>query len=161
VDHFVRARLITVLWTGAIAGILAAASPRVLGAQRQPSRWQPHLGIHVGTPQRASVALGVLRVVRQASDFSSVSGPRLVVEPGLRAGKLRLGYAVTGGFAIGYSLEGAVLREWGRDGKPELPRTLYGVELHGSMAFIDLGLGGYAGGAAGATRLAFSAGLVF
>ena len=159
-DRFIRGRL-PVLWAGAIAGILAAASPRLAGAQRQSARWQPHFGLHLGTPQRASVALGVLRVVRQASDFSSVSGPRLVVEPGLRAGKIRFGYAVTGSFAVGYSLEGAVLREWGRDGKPELPRTLYGVELHGSMAFIDLGLGGYAGGAAGATRLAFSAGLVF
>jgi hypothetical protein len=153
-DRFIRSRL-PVLCAGAIAGILAAASPRVLGAQR----WQPHLGIHGGTPQRASVALGVLRVVRQASDGNSQSGPRLVVEPGLRAGKLRFGYAVTGPFAIGYSLEGAVLREWGRNGKPEFPRTLYGFELHGSM-FFDLGLGFYAGGAGGATRLALSAGLV-
>ena len=158
-DRFIRGRLL-VLWVGAISGILPAALPRVLGAQRQSSRWQPHLGIHGGTPQRASVALGVLRVVRQASDGSSESGPRLVVEPGLRAGKLRFGYAVTGPFAIGYSLEGAVLREWGHDGKPELPRTLYGFELHGSMMFIDLGLGGYAGGSGGATRLALSAGLV-
>lgn len=156
--NFIRESL-TVLWAGAIVGVLAAASPAVAGAQRQPSRWLPHLGLHFGTPQGASVALGGLRVVRQASDGSSASGVRLVVEPGLRAGKIRFGYAVTGSFAIGYGFEGAVLREWGRDGKPELPRTLYGLEVHGSAAFVDLGLGGYAG-AGGATRLALSAGLV-
>ena len=156
--NFIRERL-AVLWPRAIAAVLAAASPGVVGAQRQPSRLLPHVGLHVGTPQRASVALGVLRVVRQGSDGSSASGVRLVVEPGLRAGKIRFGYAVTGPFAIGYSFEGAVLREWGCDGNSELPRTLYGLEVHVSAAFVDLGLGAYVG-VGGVTRLALSAGLV-
>ena len=136
----------------ALLGVPLAAQ----GTRDHPSRWQPALGLYVGSPQRASLAVGVLWVARRAPDFSSVRGPRLLAEPGLRAGKLRAGYAVSGAFATGYALEAAVLREWrgGRRGA-----TLYGGEVHGSLTFVDVGIGAYVG-AGRRGRLAFSAGLV-
>ena len=142
--------------------LFAVALPALAGAQgsaRVGLGWQPHLGVHVGVPQTASVAFGLMRPVWRAGDFTSLGGPRLVLEPGIRAGKLRLGYARTGAFAIGYAVEASLLREWGRRGAADLPSTGYGVELHGSMMFIDVGVGLYRWPTT-TSRFTVSAGLV-
>lgn len=144
-----------------LALMVACSSSAVAQARhREPSPWQPHLGLHVGVPQGASVAVGALRVLARAPDFTSESGLRIVLEPGLRAGRVRAGYARTGSFAIGYALEAAVLREWGRDGVRELPRTSLGMEVHGSALFMNAGVGFYAPRGGGAGRMTFSVGLV-
>lgn len=147
----------TIVAALALAGAVSSA-----GAQAAPRRgpgWEPHLGIHVGSPQRLSLAIGIMRPVWRAPDFTSAGGPRLVIEPGLRAGKLRLGYARTGAFAFGYALEAAAMREWAGSGVDTLPSASYGVELHGSALFMDLGVGLYRR-ARGGSRFTLSAGLV-
>ncbi|CAA9297541.1 MAG: hypothetical protein AVDCRST_MAG11-599 [uncultured Gemmatimonadaceae bacterium] len=116
-----------------------------LGAARRPHGWIPHLRLHAGAPQRASLAVGAVRVVRRAGDGSMDAGPLLLVEPGLRAGKVRAGYGRTGPFAAGYSLTAAYLRAWGR-GDPRWTaggRDHAGAELHGSLMFVDVGVGAY------------------
>lgn len=147
-------------WAVAVA---ALAVPIGAAAAQSPTRtqlgWQPHLGVYGGSPQVASIALGLMRPVWWTTDFSSMGGPRMVVEPGLRAGKLRVGYARTGAFAIGYAVEGAVMREWGRRGRADLPSIGYGVELHGSGMFLDVGIGAYRQ-TGGGIRLSLSAGVV-
>jgi hypothetical protein len=95
--------------------------------------------VHAGTPQVVSLAVGVLRIVQRSGDFTQVRGPRLVVEPGVRAGKLRVGWVVTGAFATGYAIEAAALRVW------DDAQTLPGVEVRGTYFFIDGGLGFFAG----------------
>lgn len=156
-----KIRSAALAWISAMVLALAAASGDLSaqGPRRARLGWQPHLGLHAGVPQGASVALGLMRPVWWTSDFTSMGGPRLVVEPGLRAGKLRVGYARTGAFAVGYAVEAVVVREWGRGGHHDLPSTGYGVELHGSGMFLDLGVGAYRR-ASGVTRLSLSAGLV-
>lgn len=77
----------------------------------------------------------------------------------MRAGKLRAGYARSGAFAMGYALEAAVLREWGRRDAADPPSTGFGAELHGSLMFIDVGVGAYRM-RTGTSQFAFSVGLV-
>ena len=135
----------------------SAAQPAADRAQRA-GYWQPHFGLHVGTPQRVSAALGLMRVVWRAGDFTAEGGPRAVLEPGLRAGKVRLGYARTGAFATGYAVEAAALRHWGGGRRRDV--TALGLEAHGSLMFIDLGLGYYPARAGQAALMAASVGLV-
>jgi hypothetical protein len=139
-----------------LAGLLVAATALGAQARGRPPLWQPAVGLHFGTPQRASLAIGVLWVAQWSPDFSEVRGPRMIAEPGLRAGKLRAGYAASGAFATGWALEAAAMREWGGERREA---TLYGGEAHASLMFVDLGVGLYAH-PGGRRRLALSLGLV-
>lgn len=151
------------------AALIAFALPGAAQTPAEPSSgtpsdrvragyWQPHVGLHAGTPQRVSAALGVMRVLWRTGDFTAAGGPRLVLEPGLRAGKVRLGYARTGAFATGYAVEAAVLRHWGVGQRADA--TILGLEAHGSLMFIDVGLGVYPGRSGEQGILAASVGLV-
>lgn len=123
--------------------MLIAAATLLCVGPLDAQGWTPMFRLDFGKPQTASVGIGAMRVWRRAGDFSWMRGPLVIVEPGLDAGKLRLGYGVTGSFATGYSLEIAALRAWRESAWSRPSRTYLGAEAHASAAFIDVGIGGY------------------
>src|SRR5262245_49611902 len=75
----------------------------------------PALGIHVGTPQKASAALGVVLGEdwhKNGREYSR--NVALFAEPGFGAGRASLAYIVHGygAFGSGYGVAGTVLRTW-------------------------------------------------
>lgn len=101
----------------AAALALSAALSRPAAAQQLTGGW------HMGGPVRASLAGGLLFQPRQADDSRGVLA---LVEPGLRGGRISLGYEVAFG-SLGTFVSGraSVLRTW----KVTTPRTYTGVEL--------------------------------
>ena len=161
-------------WVTGLAGLLTlvtlaarpvaaqgADGPPASGA-RPPHGWIPHLRLHVGAPQLVSLAVGGLRAVPGAADDGAHRGPLLLVEPGVRAGKVRVGYGAGDGVATGHSVTAVYLQAWGGSG----PRWTAGgsghagVELHTSVLFMDAGVGAYRPvRGAGSTRVTFSVGV--
>jgi len=74
----------------------------------------PALGLRIGEPQQASVAVGVLAGSRwQANGRDHARDVALFVEPGLSAGRVSLGYAAYGrGLGSGAAITATVLRTW-------------------------------------------------
>src|SRR2546423_15429016 len=75
----------------------------------------PGFGIHVGTPQKASVAVGVvLGEDWQANGRDHSRNVALFAEPGLAAGRASLAYVDHGygSFGSGFGLAAPVLRPW-------------------------------------------------
>ena len=75
----------------------------------------PALGIHVGSPQKASVALGVvLGEDWQKNGREHSRNVALFAEPGLGAGRASVAYVEHGygAFGSGYALAATVLRTW-------------------------------------------------
>jgi len=75
----------------------------------------PALGLHVGTPQKASVALGVvLGEDWQENGHDHSRSVALFAEPGLSAGRVSLAYVRHGhgGFGSGFGVAATVLRTW-------------------------------------------------
>ena len=75
----------------------------------------PALGLHVGAPQKASLALGVIvgeDWQKNARDHSR--NIALFVEPGLSAGRASVAYVDHGygSFGSGFAIAGTVLRTW-------------------------------------------------
>jgi hypothetical protein len=75
----------------------------------------PALGLHVGTPQKASIALGVIvgeDWQQNAHDHSR--NIAIFAEPGLSAGRASLAYVNHGygSFGSGFGVAGTVLRTW-------------------------------------------------
>src|SRR5438067_1203784 len=75
----------------------------------------PALGVHVGTPQKASVALGVVvgeDWQKDARDHSR--NVAIFAEPGLSAGRASIAYVDHGfgSFGSGFGIAGTVLRTW-------------------------------------------------
>ena len=133
------------------------------GTPAVPQRWMvPHmLRVQGGAPQAVSLGVGAMRVVRRAGDGSMYAGPVVLVEPGLRAGKVQLGWGRTGAFATGWSVTAAYLRAWSGD-DPEWTRPgrdHVGVEVAGSLMFLVGSVGIYRPLGGGGTRAAFGAGL--
>jgi hypothetical protein len=105
------------------ATVLTAAlvfAPTVLLAQRGDDTTRrahvlPALGIHVGTPQKASVALGVvLGEDWQTNGHDHSRNVALFAEPGLSAGRASLAYVDHGygTFGSGFGVAATVLRTW-------------------------------------------------
>lgn len=106
-------------------GVLAMLGTRPLAAQRCPgcaaedtvprTHILPGFGVHVGTPEKASVTLGVvLGEEWQQNGRDHTRNVALLGEAGLGAGRasiayLRHGY---GSFGSGFGIAGAVLRTW-------------------------------------------------
>ena len=74
----------------------------------------PALGLRIGEPQQASVAIGLLAGSRwQAHGRDHARDVALFVEPGLSAGRASLGYAAYGrGLGSGGSITATALRTW-------------------------------------------------
>ena len=120
--------------------------------------WHPHARIHVGEPQRVSVAVGSMYVLDRSGDLTRWSGILGIVEPGLDAGKVRLGYGSSGSSATGVSGTIAGLYHWGDGPWSEPGRVHLGAELHLSLMYIDVGFGWYQALQSGKLRFAFSLG---
>lgn len=79
------------------------------------TRIQPALGVHVGMPQKASVALGI--VVGEDWQENARDHSRniaLFAEPGFSAGRASVAYVDHGygSFGSGFGIVGTVLRTW-------------------------------------------------
>jgi len=75
----------------------------------------PALGLRVGTPQKASLALGVLLGEDwMKNGHEHVRNVALFAEPGLGAGRVSLAYLDHGygAFGSGFGLAGTVMRTW-------------------------------------------------
>jgi hypothetical protein len=75
----------------------------------------PALGIHVGAPQKASVALGaVVGEEWQKNGRDHSRNIAIFVEPGLSAGRGSIAYVDHGygSFGSGFGIAGTVLRTW-------------------------------------------------
>ena len=75
----------------------------------------PALGLHVGTPQKASFALGIVvgeTWQKDARDHSR--NIAIFAEPGLSAGRASIAYLDKGfgNFGSGFGIAGTVLRTW-------------------------------------------------
>ena len=108
----------------AVAGP-AAFAPRVARAQscptctpdNSPRRFHiaPALGLHAGTPQKASVALGVLVGEEWRQDSRDhARNIAVFAEPGLSAGRASIAYVDHGygSFGSGFGIAGTVMRTW-------------------------------------------------
>ena len=160
-------------WAAAIvvAALLAGRGAAAQDAARAAPVAQPAAGPrwmvpHVvrgqgGAPQLVSVGVGAMRVVRRAGDGSMYAGPVALLEPGLRAGKVQVGWGRTGPFANGWSVTAAYLRAWGGRGSrwTDGGRDHVGVEVAGSLMFLVGSAGVYRPAAGGPTRVALGGGL--
>jgi hypothetical protein len=73
----------------------------------------PALGIHAGTPQKVSAAVGVgLGVEWQRDGRDHSRNVALFAEPGLSAGRASVAYINQGRFGSGYGVAATVLRTW-------------------------------------------------
>ncbi len=97
------------------AGLLAQrCTGCVSGEDTVPRlRLQPALGVHVGTPQKASAALGlVFGETWQQNGRDHSRNLALFAEPGLSAGRGTLAYVNHGSFGSGFGIGASVLRTW-------------------------------------------------
>jgi hypothetical protein len=73
----------------------------------------PALGIHAGTPQKVSAAIGVgLGVEWQKDGRDHSRNVALFAEPGVSAGRASLAYVDNGKFGSGFGVAATVLRTW-------------------------------------------------
>lgn len=73
----------------------------------------PAIGIHAGTPQKLSAAVGVgLGVEWQKDGRDHSRNIALFAEPGLSAGRASLAYVDNGRFGSGFGVAATVLRTW-------------------------------------------------
>jgi hypothetical protein len=92
----------------------------------------PALGVHIGTPQRASAALGIVvgeDFVREGRDHSR--NIALFAEPGLGAGRASLAYVSHGygSFGSGFGFAATALRTWQEPWQLEPNQTYVGGEV--------------------------------
>ena len=115
-DCLTLSRLALAAIGGAVVAGAAAAGP--VGAQT------PIVGVHAGGPIRASLVAGVW--IGDDPRREDASGALMVVEPGLRGGRVSIGYAYAlstlGSFV---TARASALRTWR---VPTGPRTYLGIE---------------------------------
>ena len=112
-------------WLGrcaAVSGVVVLVlSAHPAHAQRAPEDTMPHghvwpaLGLHVGAPQKASAALGVILGDEwQKNGHEHSRNLALFAEPGLSAGRATLAYVDHGfgSFGSGFGIGASVLRTW-------------------------------------------------
>jgi hypothetical protein len=92
----------------------------------------PALGIHVGTPQKASFALGVvLGEDWQKNGRDHSRNVAVFAEPGLGAGRASVAYVDHGygSFGSGYGIAATVLRTWKQPWQLDANQTYAGGEI--------------------------------
>jgi hypothetical protein len=121
-----------------LAGALMLLAPLALHAQRAAEDTVPRahifpaLGLHVGSPQKASVALGVvLGEDWQQNGRDHSRNVALFAEPGLGAGRASLAYVDHGygGFGSGFGVAATVIRTWKQPWVVEKNQTYVGADL--------------------------------
>lgn len=119
-----------------IAVLLLAATP--LAAQRviedtvPRTHVLPGVGLHVGTPQKASIALGlVVGEDWQENGRDRSRNVALFAEPGLGAGRASLAFIDHGygSFGSGFGLAATVLRTWKEPWQLDANQTYVGGEI--------------------------------
>ena len=101
------------------------------------TRIGPAFGLHIGAPQKVSLALGVGRW-RESTDDSN-DGVFGLVEPGLGAGRASVGYLRSrGNLNAGLAIRASALRTWRDPWSVEPNRTDVGLE--GSAHFAVFGV---------------------
>jgi hypothetical protein len=121
--------------------LFAAAAPPPLRAQASPPgggrpRLDLAVGLHVGAPQKVSLAVGAARSRAMTDGGAMVFG---LVEPGLGAGRASVGYLrMYGNLGAGLGARASVLRTW-RDPWSVAPhRTFAGVEGSAHLFFFNV-----------------------
>lgn len=128
--------MIRLLARSLVVGV-ALAMPAVSHAQRGEdtiprTHILPALGVHVGTPQKASIALGVvLGEDWQKDGRDHARNVALFVEPGLGAGRASLAYVDHGygQFGSGFGVAATVIRTWKDPWTVAKNQTFVGGEL--------------------------------
>jgi hypothetical protein len=92
----------------------------------------PAAGLHVGSPQKASAAIGIVAgydFVRDGRDHSR--NLALFAEPGLDAGRASLAYVSHGygSFGSGFGVAATVLRTWSNPWQVDANQTYAGGEV--------------------------------
>jgi hypothetical protein len=121
-------------WIGSFTSAVALLLPIVLGAQEpeSPLHGSSAGGLHAGSPAAFSVAIGALREVSATSD-GRTQAVFALVEPGVRAGRLSVGYGnAYGTLGTGWTIRATALRVW---------RGTIGNYLGGEASLMALGLG--------------------
>ena len=91
-------------------------------------------GLHIGAPQKVSLALGVGRW--RESTNGSYDG---LIEPGLGAGRASVGYLRSrGNLASGLAVRASALRTWRDPWSVEPNRTFVGLEGSAHMFFFNV-----------------------
>jgi hypothetical protein len=123
----------------ALATLLAAATAsgmRAQGAREDTIRTNfhilPALGLQVGTPQKASAALGVVfgqELSRNGREHSR--NVALYVEPGISAGRASIAYVDHGygSFGSGFGLAATGMRTWNEPWQINPDQTYVGGEV--------------------------------
>ena len=129
--------LTTVLRTAVLAAAISSVALPVR-AQGTPvdtarrSHILPALGLHVGTPQKASVAAGVVvGETWQANGRDLSRNLALFVEPGLGAGRASIAYIAHGfgSYGSGYGIAATALRTWKEPWQLDANQTYVGGEV--------------------------------
>jgi hypothetical protein len=131
-----RATLVLLFAAPVTSALRAQASP----AEGTRTRLGPAFGLHVGAPQKVSLALGVGRWRESTGD--KLDGVFGLVEPGLGAGRASVGYLRSrGNLNTGLAVRASALRTW-RDPWSVAPnRTYVGLEASAHMAIFGVRAG--------------------
>jgi hypothetical protein len=138
---------------------LTTVATREARAQRADAghlEWLPAGGLHFLGPQRASLALGALGILRGGN---SNYGVLALVEPGLGGAKIRAGLASVSAFITGWEIQGAALRTFGSPAQGDRWKTYAGGELHVMFVVLNVGVGAYTPVGGGKALTAFMVGL--
>jgi hypothetical protein len=120
--------------------LVAPALPSPLRAQASVpngvrNRIGPAFGLHIGAPQKVSLALGVGRW-RESTD-DSYNGVFGLVEPGLGAGRASVGYLRSrGNLNTGLAVRASALRTWRDPWSVPPNRTFVGLEASAHLFYF-------------------------
>ena len=105
------------------------------------TRIGPAFGLHVGAPQKVSLALGAGRWRESGDDYDGVFG---LVEPGLGAGRASVGYLRSrGNLNAGLAVRASALRTWRDPWSVEPNRTFVGVEASAHALIFNVRAGAF------------------
>ena len=127
--------------------LFATVTTPPLRAQASPAdgvrtRIGPAFGLHVGAPQKVSLALGAGRWRESTNDaYDVVFG---LVEPGLGAGRASVGYLRSrGNLNAGLGVRASALRTWRDPWSVEPNRTFVGLEASAHALIFNIRAGAF------------------
>ena len=119
-----------------LALLFATVVTPPLHAQATRTRIGPAFGLHVGAPQKVSLALGAGRWRESGDNYDGVFG---LVEPGLGAGRASVGYLRSrGNLNTGLGIRASALRTWGDPWSVAPNTTFVGVEASAHAFFFNV-----------------------